>query len=430
MGFSSLLLCFAAAAGPEPEPERPNVVLILADDMGSECVGCYGGTSYATPHLDALAASGMRFTHAYSTPLCTPSRVKLMTGRSGIRNYAHFSILDREERTFAHALGAAGYRTAVVGKWQLLGAEHYGERAGTGTGPADAGFERWLLWQVDRLGSRYWDPLLERDGELLEGTEGRYGPDLFCEFALGYVDEHADEPFFLYYPMALPHSPFVPTPASADRTSGDRARNFADMVAYVDAVVGRVVGQLERLGLRERTLVLFTCDNGTSRSIVSVRDGREVTGGKRLTTDAGTRVPLIASWPGTVPAGSVCDDLVDFSDFLPTLVEFAGAEPEPGAVLDGRSFLPQLQGEPGTPREWLYCYYNPRPGKADWPEVRYVQDARFKLYGDGRLYDLVDDPLEERPLERDGLAVEAEAALRKLRGALDSMPREPAKLRP
>ena len=96
-----------------------------------------------------------------------------------------------------------------------------------------------------------------------------------------------------------------------------------------------------------------------------------------------------------MPAGSVCDDLVDFSDFLPTLVEFAGAEPEPGAVLDGRSFLPQLQGEPGTPREWLYCYYNPRPGKADWPEVRYVQDARFKLYGDGRLYDLVDDPLEE-----------------------------------
>ena len=165
-----LLPCLASAAcalAPASEvPARPNIVLIMVDDLGAEAIGCYGGSDYSTPHIDALARSGMRFEHAHSTPLCTPTRVRIMTGRGSLRSYQRFSILHPEERTFAHHLGEAGYATAVAGKWQLFGARHYGAWAGRGTLPDDAGFDAWSLWQVDELGSRYWDPLYERDGEL------------------------------------------------------------------------------------------------------------------------------------------------------------------------------------------------------------------------------------------------------------------------
>ena len=177
---ASLLLLLAACTGLSglSVEAPPNVVLIFADDVGVEAFGCYGGTSYDTPNLDALAAGGMRFTHCYSQPLCTPSRVKLMTGKSNQRNYVSFSILDPGERTFAHMARDAGYATAVAGKWQLLGWEGYGEWAGRGSTPAQAGFDSWCLWQVEELGKRYWDPTLDVDGELMKKIEGVYGPDL------------------------------------------------------------------------------------------------------------------------------------------------------------------------------------------------------------------------------------------------------------
>jgi arylsulfatase A-like enzyme len=426
--FTGLGGC-ASILGTGREGGRPNVVLIMADDIGYECFGCYGGTSYRTPVLDGLANEGVRFEHCYSQPLCTPSRVKIMTGRSNIRNYSHFSILERDERTFGHMLQASGYRTAVAGKWQLYGAEHYKDLAGTGTTPAGAGFDESCLWQVGRLGSRYWNPLIERNGVPLEGLEERYGPDVFCDFVTAFIRENRDRPFLVYYPMALVHSPFVPTPSSADRESKDRQANFADMVAAMDSVVGRIVSELERLGLRENTLLLFTSDNGTGRRIKSAMGDVTIKGGKSLTTDAGTRVPLIASRPGAVPGGAVCEDLIDFSDFVPTLAELCGASLPEDVALDGRSFLPQLRGERGRPREWIYCYYNPRPGNARFPERRFVRDKRWKLYWSGELFDIANDVLEEKPISPGQGGAEAVAARIKLQAALDSMPARPARIK-
>jgi len=420
--LSTILLLSIAAAPTVAEPP-PNVILILADDVGIEAFGCYGGTSYETPRLDRLAAGGMRFTHAYSQTLCTPSRVKLMTGRGNLRNYVHFSILDPGERTFADLFREAGYATAVVGKWQLLGAKQYGDWAGRGTQPGDAGFDRWCLWQVAKLGSRYRDPTIEVDGELREELTGSYGPDLFCDFLLEFVAEHLDEPFLAYYPMALVHDPFERTPGSPE---GERSEEecFGDMVQHMDAIVGRIEDGLDALGLRERTLLLFVSDNGTHRKIRSRMGELEIRGGKRRSTDAGTHVPLIASWPGKIEPGGVCEDLVDLSDFLPTLAEAIGAELPPEPEIDGRSFLPQLLGRPGEPREVLTSYSNPRPGEGRNPRVRFARDKRYKLYDDGRLLDTVADPEEERPLEG-----ERRELRERLQRALDEMPEEPEQLR-
>jgi arylsulfatase A-like enzyme len=351
-----------------------------------------------------------------------------MTGQSNIRNYTHFSILDPKEKTFGLMMQRAGYRTAVAGKWQLYGAAGYGPLTGTGTHPRDAGFDEYCLWQIDRRQSRYWGPLIERNGRVLSDVEGRYGPDIFCEFIGEFLEKHKGHPVFVYYPMVLVHNPFVRTPNSKERQHRDRRANFADMVAYMDKIVGRIVARLDELGRRDNTLVLFTSDNGTNRAITSRANGREITGGKGLTTDAGTRVPLVASCPGFVSAGRVCEDIVDFSDFLPTLAEAAGAKLPPGVTIDGRSFLPQLKGQKGRPREWIFCYHNPRPGNRKWPERCFVRDQRWKLYRDGQLYDIQNDVLEQHPLKDGEGGAEAAAARKRLRAALDSMPAKPAKI--
>jgi len=417
------------SAAMKPAADRPNIILIMADDVGVEGFGCYDGTSYDTPVIDALARDGVRFTQCHSQPLCTPSRVKIMTGRSNIYNYRHFGIMDPDEPTFGPMMRQAGYATAVAGKWQLYGAENYGELAGTGMHPREAGFDEYCLWQIDRLGSRYWDPLIERNGRVLDDVASRYGPDIFCDFICDFMQRNQDKPFFIYYPMALVHNPFVPTPDSADRESKDRQKNFADMVAYMDRIVGRIIDQLDRLGLRENTMILFTADNGTNRNITSMMGEIAVRGGKGRTIDAGTHVPLVVNWPAGARAGSACDDLVDFSDILPTMAQAAGIEPvAAGLQPDGRSFLPQIEGEAGAPRQWIFCYYNPRPGRKGFPEQRFARDERWKLYGDGRLFDLNDDPQEKEPLDpraEDGTAAEAR---RKLQAAIDSFPRRPQKI--
>ena len=250
--------------------DKTNVILIMADDIGYECYGAYGGTSYQTPVLDRMAAQGMRFDHAYSNPICTPSRVKIMTGLSNVRNYASFSTLKKTEKTFGHMMRDAGFRTAIAGKWQLLGAEHYKEFIrGKGSWPQDMGFERHCLWQVDKLGSRFWGPKITIDGQVKDFPQEVYGPDLYCQFLLDRMEEYRDEPFFLYYPMALVHSPFVPTPDSANKKSKNKQQNFADMVAYMDKLIGRIVAKTVQLGIAERTLILVTGDNGTHVSLKS-----------------------------------------------------------------------------------------------------------------------------------------------------------------
>jgi arylsulfatase A len=411
-----VLLGNSPCPAQEAGKRRPNIVLIMADDFGHECVAVNGGTSYKTPRLDALAARGFRFTHCYATPLCTPSRTQIMTGRYNFRNYVRFGEFDFQERTFAHVLRAAGYATCIVGKWQLGGGLK---------GPQQAGFDDYCLWQIfkENMGSRYAFPKIHRNGELLKGLEKRYGPDVFLEHAEGFITRNKGRPFFLYWPMVLTHGPFDPTPDSPAGARPANVKNFPEMVTYLDRCVGKLVDHLERLGLRENTLILFTGDNGSPRQVVSTFEGRRLQGAKGTTTRAGTRVPLIVSWPGRAAAGKVCDDLIDFTDILPTLADAAGATLPKGVALDGRSFLPQLLGKKGEPRAHVFCHYEPRQGKKKEVKTRFAHDHRWKLYQDGRLFDMDADADERQALPQEG-AAEAREARRRLQAVLDRMERE------
>lgn len=422
--FLHAALGAASMLPAQPARQRPpNIVLIMADDFGYECLACNGATAYKTPRLDALAATGVRFTNAHATPLCTPTRVQLMTGKYNFRNYTEFGSLPRSEFTFAHFLQQAGYRTAVAGKWQLAGAIPGQGYKGEGTLPAAAGFEESYLWQVKARESRYWDPLLEINGELQPPAAGKYGPDLFADFAIRFIERHRERPFFFYYPMALTHDPFVPTPFSKGVTEEQKhkadPRWFGDMVAYADHVVGRIVDKIDAAGLGRDTLILFTGDNGTGRGITTPTENGPYRGGKGTTTLAGTHVPLLARWAGTTPKGRVCDDLIDFTDFFPTIAEAVRSPMPSDHPKDGRSFLAQIEGRPGNPREWIFCHYDPRWGKAQ--PARWVMNRRWKLYADGRFIDLLNDPREQSPLA--DLTPEMKAAASKFSAVLAKMVR-------
>lgn len=415
---AAILAPAVAADGEHGAPLRPNVVLILADDLGYETIGANGGQSYKTPVLDRMAAEGARFTHCYVPPLCTPTRAALMTGLSNVRNYVDFGMLDRSARTFGNIFQQAGYRTCIAGKWQL-GADR--------DLPAHFGFAEHCLWQHTRRPGRYANPGLEIDGVERDFTGGEYGPDIVNDYAIDFIRRRRNEPFFLYYPMMLTHAPFQPTPDSADwdpAAIGEEVHqdvaHFADMVAAMDKLIGRLLAVLNELSLRERTLVVFLGDNGTGRAVTSRINGQAVQGGKGRTQASGMHVPLIASWPSVIPAGVVCPDLVDATDFLPTLCEASGVPLPDDVTLDGQSFFPQLQGQAGQPREWIYCWYSPR-GE---PPLEFTFTSRHKLYRDGRFFDLTGDPQEQRPLavaEQTGKASRAatalQAALDQYRGA-------------
>lgn len=405
------------------EPPRPtNVVLIMADDLGWESLGCYGSTLYRTPNLDELARTGARFNHCYSQPLCTPTRVQLMTGQYNFRNYIGFGVLRPGERTFGHMMQEAGYATCVVGKWQLWGANDARGMGGKGVYPDEAGFDEYCLWQVERTGPRYADPLMCLNSRVAEEMPNEYGPDIACGYLMDFMERQGDRPFFAYYPMILPHSPFMPTPGSpewsVDRLQRD-GRFYPDMVAHTDTIVGRIVRKLDELGVRENTLVIFLGDNGTNRNITSPTRWGDVRGHKGYPDDGGTRVPLIVNWSGTIPGGQVTDDLVDTTDFLPAIAEVTGAAPPPGVPVDGQSFLPGLRGEEGTAREWVFCHYD--PDWANFEKSRFARNQRWKLYDDGRLYDVAADVLEENPLAPGSGGAEAEAARRLLRPVLDRL---------
>ena len=401
----------------------PNIVFIMADDVGYEAFGSYGSTQYRTPRLDELASAGVRFTHTYSKPVCTPSRVALMTGKSNIQNYADFGVLLPGQYTFADLFREAGYTTAIAGKWQLHGGKY--SRL-TGVEADEAGFDTYCLWNTDKTGeNRYWDPSIECDGQVIERGQDAYGPDIFTDFLLEFIESNQDGPFFAYYPMVLPHSPFVPPPDAQCPATDDEQCNFEDMVSRLDHNVGRIHDKLAALELLDNTILVFTSDNGTNRSLVSYLDGVAIHGDKNLPTDGGTRVPLIAVVPGG-EGGRVIDDLIDFTDFLPTLADAAALTIPEDVALDGVSFWERLQGNAGHPREWIYTYYFPWPyaytynSPAQHPEVAYARDKRYKLYSTGELFDLFEDRHEIHPLPSDHEdSLEARA---RLQVALYSMP--------
>ena len=404
-----LALCGAVSAA-----DRPNVILIMADDFGYECVTANGGQSYQTPHLDRLAATGVRFENCHVQPLCTPTRVQLMTGQYNVRNYLKFGTLLRSEITFGHVMKDAGYATGICGKWQL-GQEQ--------DSPQHFGFDESCLWQQTRRPPRYANPGLEYNGVAKDFKKGEYGPALVNDFALDFITKNKATPFFLYYPMILTHDPFQPTPDSADwdptissEAAQKATKHFADMTAYMDKMVGRVIARLDELGIRDNTLVLFLGDNGTHSSITSRFKGEDYHGGKGSTTSHGTHVPLIASWPAVMKMGRVSKDLISSADFMATICAAAGIDAP--AATDGVSFLPQLQGEKGHPREWLYTWYSPRQ-QQDLSVKEYAFDQRFKLHRTGQFFDVSADVGEKNNISPTVTAADGVAAKQKLQGVLD-----------
>ena len=406
--------------------DRLNVILIMADDSHADNYSGYGSNFFSTPRLDELARTGAKFNHCYSTPVCTSSRVKIMTGRYGIRNYVQFGTLDKDEITFGHMMQEAGYATAIAGKWQL----HGGDR---GTLAPASGFDTYCLWNYPGTErSRYWKPSLMRDGKLLKTTEKDYGPDILTDYLIEFISKNKTKSFFAYYPMLLVHSPFPKTPDSKNE-KGSSLENFRDMTLYADKCVGRIVDALKKNGLREKTVIIYTTDNGTHRGLTYPYGSEERKGEKAYATDGGTHAPLIVNCPGKVPEGVVSDDLVDFSDMLPTIADLTGAD-LPNVKLDGRSFWPQCQGKKGNPREWIYQYYYPKYKTAaakhgqgvNKNEIVWAQNQKFKLYRDGTLY-TVKDRHENTPLKT-GKNARADQARKLLQAAIDSMPQKAAKL--
>lgn len=423
VGFSAF-----AAAG-----ERPNILLIMADDLGIDGLSCYGSESYQTPNLDRLAEEGIRYTHAYSQPLCTPTRVQLMTGKYNHRNWLYFGILDPAERTFGHLMQDGGYETAIAGKWQLQSYDppdypNAERRRGTGMKVADAGFDEWSLyhaWNTEDKGSRYGNPSFERNGELMGPLDGEYGPDTSVDFLLDFMTREREKPFFAYFAMALPHWPVNPTPDSEEWADPSKRLEesdhyFPDMVHYMDKVVGQLADGLAEAGLREKTLILFYSDNGTDTKVTSQFRGEAIQGGKASPLQTGIRVPLIARWSGKIEPGRICDDLIDASDFLPTLAELAGIEIPGDWPIDGVSFVPSFFGENAKAREASFFWYDPRPGwdKEKFSRHIFALDHHYKLFSDGRLFDISGDGFKEILIQGE-LSPEALAAKSRLQALID-----------
>lgn len=394
---------------------RPNVILILVDDAGVETVGAYGG-EYRTPRIDALARGGTRFVNAHATPLCTPSRVRLLTGRYSFRNYKAFGHLGPGEPTIARLLKRSGYRTAVAGKWQLSGNPLDGVPGST---PQQAGFDEWRLWNTEAsevaAGCRYWTPTLETNGRR-ETFPGRFGPDLVNDFALDFIGRRRDRPFFLYYSMLLPHDPFVATPLRPE--VGSREQNFASMVEYLDYLTGTILDRVDRLGIADRTLVVLVADNGSHPLIVSRRLGEAVRGGKASTLDAGTHVPLIMRWPGKLQPSTVDEQLVDLTDLFATILT-AGGQAAAAAHSDGHDLLPSPTGVARPVRQAIFMDFD-----LDWwplHPTRYAFTDRWKLYDDGRFFDVLADPAEQKPLAVADLNEEVLSTREMLQRTLDTM---------
>ena len=427
--------------------KQPNVILIMSDDLGYEVIGANGGTSYKTPRLDEMTANGMRFENGHVMPLCTPTRVSVMTGKYNFRNYIGFGIMKPAEVTFGHLLSDAGYNTCISGKWQLYSYNPPGEwpeYRSTGQQIEDAGFDEFCVWHAhhtEEKGSRYKNPIIYENGKYRDDTEGKYGEDIFCDYIIDFIDRKKDDgnPFFVYWPMAATHKPHEPTPDSPEwgdfdppsnryrglntweeverDQSEDDPRFYRDMVEYHDKVIGRLLDYLGEQGLSEDTLVVYLGDNGSPDDVCSmVHHHNEICGGKGKTNDTGTHVPLIVSMPGTVPAGTVKADMIETTDFLPTILEAAGLELPEGYVIDGRSFYPQLTGGKGDPRDWMFFHFEPMgqaKGRGPHGCIRFVRDLEWNLYETGQLYDLRADLDEEVPIyEADDTPEQAAARAR------------------
>jgi arylsulfatase A len=367
--------------------EKPNIIVIMADDLGAEGLACYGSTIYTTPNLDQMAEEGLQFNNAYTTPLCTPTRVMLMSGTYPHRNGFKALIgqgpgvrMPENIPTFGHYLRNAGYKTAIAGKWQLGKFDEHPDQ------PVEHGFNEYCMWTWFHhgiKGSRYYSPHIYSYSNFYEGKDDEFGPDFYSNFVLDFIDRNKDDPFFIYYPMALVHSPFITPPslneiASKNFTDDltEPTKAFGQMITYMDDIVGKILTRLKAHGIDDNTLVVFTGDNGTHRNISSKLPGLEIQGGKGTMTEAGCRVPLIVRWPGTI-APNESEDFFCLVDVLPTLASITGIELT--AEVDGMDLSHYFFQKEGQDREYIFMSFK---------NYFFVRDKRFRLDEEGNLYDI------------------------------------------
>jgi len=374
------------AAEPKTDVEKPNIVFILADDLGIDGVGCYGSDAYRTltPNIDALAKTGVRFQSCFSAPLCGPSRCMILTGRyafrtGGLTNASWqrngAGAKSKDEYPVARLLKENGYATCQAGKWRQLGET-----------PKDWGFDEYCTDGTPA--GWYWQKSYIKNGVRVTAEKDVYCPDIVHDFAIDFINRHKEKPFFLYYATHLVHLPMERTPDSKPGTTDEKAL-YADNLAYMDKQVGLLVGELDRLQLRNKTLIVFSGDNGTAAPFAGSIHGQEIDGHKGQMLEGGSRVPLITNWPGVTPAATVLDDLTDFSDFYPTFAEVAVAKMPKKLAFDGQSFAPQLHGERGVPRQWIFVQLGNR-----W----YVRSRDWKLMRSGAFFDMKAAPFVEIPV--------------------------------
>jgi len=421
---------------------RPNILFIMVDDLGKEWISCYGAEDVKTPKIDALAKTGMQFENAYSMPQCTPSRAALLTGqypwRTGWVNHwdvprwgvGYFDWKIGQNMTFARIMKKAGYATAAVGKWQINDFRLEPEAM------RKHGFDDWCMWtgyesSNPPSGKRYWDAYVNTP-QGSKTHEGKFGPDIYTDYLIRFMSDHKNEPMMLYFPMALTHGPLTTTPTEPDVTG--QLETHKAMVRYTDELMGRIVKALDELKIRDRTIVIFTTDNGSGGGWRGMRNGREVRGGKAKKTENGVCAPYIVNCPGLVPQGVVTDALTDFTDLLPTFAELGGARVPKNLKIDGVSVAPLLLGKSkDSPRKWIMALGHGAAildekgvrGKVDYTE-RVIRDKQYKVWVSeqrqiSQLYDLRSDPFEEKNLIG-STRPEHLAAIGKFQGVVDSMP--------
>jgi arylsulfatase A len=408
----------AVAATPAKRP--PNIVLIFCDDLGISNIGYHGADApFKTPHIDALANQSLRFDRCFSSPICGPSRAQVLTGQYGFRsgvvdNSTAAKLNPAEDLTMPQTMRKAGYKTAGTGKWsqlEYLSNKESGDRWG---------FDEFMLWTGIGTHDRYWAPKFNHNGTVRTWDDKTYGPDVQQRFVVDFMEKHKEEPFFVYYAHTLPHGPRTYTPDSKS-TKKDGEQMYVDQVAYLDKQLGLLVKDLERLGLRENTLILFTGDNGAvynekirNGGIGGTIRGRWLDGGKGSAGEGACRVPMFVSWPAVIREGRLCNDLINLSDFLVTFSELAGTSLPPDYKHDGRSFAPQLRGQKGTPREWVYAGLHRSIDPIHW-----VRDDHWRLTGSGVLTSVQRAPFGD--IHANDSEPNAKAARERLQKVLDNL---------
>jgi len=388
------------------QQKKPNIIFILADDLGYAEIGCYGADKYKTPNIDKLASQGLRFTHAYASPLSGPSRATLLTGRyvfrTGATNQdACSSVFTKAEKAIPFYLKPAGYVSTMIGKWGQLPDD-----------PSDFSFEEYLRFFGSGV---YWTEPGKKQNYRVNGTdmilkENEYMPDLMHQKMVEFLTANKNKPFFAYYSMSHVHGEIMKTPDSKPTTTDF----YDDNITYMDKLVGQLRTELDRLKLTENTILIFFSDNGTAggKAERATIGGRRLSGQKGSMLEGGSLEPLIVYWPGVTPVGKVSDDLISSTDFLPTFAEITGATLPKDIILDGQSFNAQIHGQKGTPRTSVFVQL---------ANNYWARNAGWKLNQSGELFDMSKAPFEEIAVPADTKNAAATAARKSLQAELDRL---------